>query len=174
MNYRDTIQYRRLSEELQRTVDDRVAIMMEIDSRLGRRSYLGKTASVRSLAKECAAWWPGRRGFSAASLQRLWSRWHESDHDWMELIDRSQAGPAWYRHAPPPPSVPGMFLDYLRERIKGANAQRAVREVVAQWRRWHAGDTTAALPGYENPPDPDPVTGIPTGWSYANLLRRLG
>lgn len=150
-------------------VEALLAVMLQIDGEV----KLG--TSIRSAAIECASAWPGRRGFSAASLQRRYATWIEGGRHWSALLNRSKAGANWYRTAGGGNGgLPAAFIEECASRW-GRNQRdkfySAWRDLCTEWKQWRNGDRSKALPGYDRAPEPDPETGIPRGWSYENLYR---
>ena len=64
--------------------------------------------------------------------------------------------------------VAGIF-DALQRGDDGKEAHRQLIDRVTVWRT--TGNPDYAIPGYSFPPDLDPATGEPHGWSYDNLLK---
>ena len=65
--------------------------------------------------------------------------------------------------------LPAPFVAWLRELIlrdPHHNIRRIHRWCVLRWTMWTDGVPSNALPGYSEPPQADPRTGFPAGWSY--------
>lgn len=138
-----------------------------------RLRALRKIARSKSVAAGCRAVladFAGERGYSVKRFYNLFAEYNETG-DWKCLVNKSVAGARWYAAAAEH-NLPDAFLDHvasewaLNQRDKFA----AVREkVLRQWERWRRGDEAARLPGFDTPPEPTGVKGIPKGWSYDNM-----
>jgi len=111
----------------------------------------------------------GRRGYSLSRLRNLYYQYARSG-DWRVLIDRARA-PERERVT----TLPEAFLEWWRELCE--RNQRKCRPAHAEllhiWRTQYdtRGRHYTSIPGYGSWPEPDPMTDIPTGWTYGNLMR---
>lgn len=133
----------------------------------------GRYAVCLSLAAACH----GERGWSAKNLLKLYAAWRDAGHSWRALVDAAVAGPAWHSQLIRP-GLPEPFLDYLAQLWTSRQRDKfraAWHQLIAQYRRWQAGDPSAAIPGYDACPTPAPhsIADLPAGWSYPNLLRAV-
>jgi hypothetical protein len=132
--------------------------------------------SLRAAAASAAAGLPAGRGCSANTLMRLWARLSVTP-DWRALVDNAMAGPTWWRTTDRR-GLPQEFLDYAAQ-LWAQNQRDKFKSVFArltlQLERWRAGDATAAIPGYSEPPPeaPGATNGLPLGWTYGNLQALL-
>ncbi len=73
-------------------------------------------------------------------------------------------------------ALPALFIEHWIKLCEGyqrdLSRKRAHDKLKQQYRRWRAGDSTAAIPGYRECP-PQSATGLPRGWDYTNLCRKL-
>jgi hypothetical protein len=130
-----------------------------------------KSAEAQAIAYERA----GQRGFSDESLLRKYYRYLRT-HDWKDILDRAQAGPAHW-HTDAAAGLPPAFVEFwksLCERNQRKNAP-ARRELIRIWQTGRGlcpvtgqPKTYSKFPGY---PDWAPSLPIPQGWSLANLNR---
>jgi|GEM_PF-5087790 hypothetical protein len=91
--------------------------------------------------------------------------------DWRLLVDRTQAGKLWQQDRVRVPVATIEYFQSLCARKQRGKALEAHVELVDQWRRWRAGDESAAIPGYLSCPPADPKTDLPKGWTFSNLVR---
>jgi hypothetical protein len=115
------------------------------------------------------------RGWSAKTLHSLYLAFTAPGGSWRVLVDRAKAGPNWQNHLSRS-GLPDGFVDHLSSlwaRNQRNKFKSAYTLLTAQYRRWAAGDPTAAIPGYGccPLPDPDSLDDLPAGWSYSNLLQ---
>jgi len=142
-----------------------------------------ETKSVNAAARSVAAMFHGERGWSAETLNALFPKYMESG-DWTVLIDKSVAGPKWYKNQDRE-SVPEAAIDWFasewaldqRGKFKAVYARALCR--LDQWRREATLDprpstlrkSSHAIPGYDTPPPASASNGAPAGWHYSNLKR---
>lgn len=132
------------------------------------------TASTLSTGYSlAAAQFGGPRGFSAATLRRLFSDYRASNGDWRVLIDRALE---WQPHD----KLPDAFLREVQKRAD--DNQRSVESALKVLRAdWSLGKE---IPGYGTWRDwwrrtkphrslPAHPPGHPEGWSVRNLRRKL-
>jgi hypothetical protein len=133
-----------------------------------------KAKSARAACAEIANMFHGERGWSLETLQRLWHDYSETG-DWKVLVDSAIAGPAWQNDLAAA-TLPAALLDHLagqwamHQRDKFASVYDPL---IMRLNRWRAGDRTAAIPGYTEPPQDDPLTCVPPGWTRDNLRRAV-
>ena len=99
------------------------------------------------------------------------SRYRDSG-DWRDLLNRSRAGHRYWETVPT--NLPPAFVEEVarrRARNQRDKWRSAHASLVHDWQLWRCGDQSKAIPGYDRPPDPDPLTGIPPGWTYGHLSR---
>ena len=89
-------------------------------------------------------------------------------HGPIALLDKTFLARAIYRR---PDNLPAPAVARFQELAADGprSAKAAIQAFRDQLRRWQAGDSTAAIPGYESPPAGDK----PPGWSSRNLARLL-
>jgi hypothetical protein len=92
--------------------------------------------------------------------------------DWRLLVDRAQAGALWQAERVRVPDATWEYFQSLCATKQRGKAREAWMELCDQWRRWRAGDESAAIPGYVSCPAPDPRTDLPRGWTFSNLVRQ--
>jgi hypothetical protein len=118
---------------------------------------------------------PGTRGLNAASLNRLYKTFKESGWDWRTLVDAAVAGPKW-RSLQTATGLPPAFVEFLASEWS-LNQRDKFRAVYTRLRlrldKWRAGDSAAAIPGYDSAPpdDPQSTDGLPKGWTEGNLRK---
>lgn len=145
-------------------------VRREVSTTLRVMECIHRARTVNQGCQAQAAKFAGRRGFSAPSLRRKYDAFRASGGDWRVLIDRAKAGPDWQERDV---RLPRDFVDYWkslcdRNKRKWRPAHGALRR---QWQLWREGDRSQAIPGYAQPPAPEPGTDLPAGWSYRNLTR---
>jgi hypothetical protein len=144
---------------------------------------LAEKKSVNHAARAVAAMFHGERGWSAETLNALYPKYIDSG-DWMVLVDKSLAGPKWYKNQERD-NVSDATIDWFasewaldqRGKFKAVYARALCR--LDQWRRdaltlKHASkirQSEFAIPGYDAPPAPVADNGAPAGWHYSNLKR---
>jgi hypothetical protein len=97
---------------------------------------------------------------SAGGIRSLAASYRASGQDWHSLIDR--------RRVPHTDNkLPAAFVQQVKRRFERQHrsSTQAWHDLIKDWR---AGKP---IPGYAVPPEADPFTGIPHGWSRKNLLR---
>lgn len=163
--------YAHLSRSVKEEAADWFAMVSELNDAENKSAVLRKFAA--------------RLNKSVAQCTRKYYEWLNGNDlypsgDWRLLINRRKAGPNWYQSSDPSiqQSLPPKFIDHLRflfGRNQRAKCETQYRELLRQWKRWRNGDPTAAIPGYQNCPEPDPdcirAEEHPRGWSYRNLIR---
>lgn len=139
--------------------------------RLDAMRFIHFSRNKRSAVAAMAAKWGESRGFRRGTLRRLYYAYVESNGDWRVLVDRARAGRAWVEADPD--ALPESFVNEWKRRCEKNQRKCAParRDLIRDWRRWCAGDTSSKIAGYDRPPEPDPDTGIPQGWSARNLYR---
>ncbi|HBD07138.1 MAG TPA: hypothetical protein DCZ69_02665 [Syntrophobacteraceae bacterium] len=109
------------------------------------------------------------------SWKGIYHRIHQfqASKDWRSLLDKARAGSSYWNSSGAV-TLPPKFRDYVESQW-AMNQRGKFRSVhtalLYQWRQWSQGDETKAIPGYSTPPQPDPRTDIPVGWTYSNLRR---
>lgn len=144
----DRDDYFRLPEAEQARIKDLIERCFPIVARADKR-----TIGYRQAARICPA-------YSPSTIKRCWIAFQR--HGWRALI-RNYRGPQ---------KLPEPFIQYwkaLTERHQ-RNSKAAWRQLIRDWKDWQKGDTEAAMPGYAAAPPADPRTGLPDGWTYANLM----
>lgn len=136
----------------------------------------GKTQMA--ICRKIASEFHGERGWSAKNLMTLYKAYADSGYNWRALVDAAKAGEAWQNVGLANALLPDAFLDYLaqqwaqkqRDKFKSTYAR-----LLLQFDRWRHGDKSAAIPGYDDPPEIDPESkrNVPRGWTYDNLLRAV-
>jgi len=148
-----------------------------VQRRLRAMRLIENSPSTWSGCQTIAAMYPGERGWSAKSLHRLYTDFVQNDGNWRTLVDASIAGALWQNHSTPF-GLPDAFLDYLAQlwgRRQRDKFMPAYQKLILQYRRWRAGDESAAIPGYPQCPEPDSLSDddLPFGWTYSNLKSAL-
>lgn len=119
----------------------------------------GKVNALRRIARE-----------SHVAVGTLTTKYYAVEaKGWQALINRAK-NPLDRMDGLPLPFLThwrGLMESHQRD-TSGREARRAL---VRQWREWHKGDLTSAIPGYNMPPPPEKFTGVPKGWSHPNLMR---
>ncbi len=155
----------RLSDEARDLVIARLAAMQTI----------AKAKSVEEGVKEVASANPGRRGFGQGTIRNCWFRFKLKNGYWVALLDRALAGPAWWGEDADGEELTQAFREHLgtlwSRRQRGKFRAAYSEKLIPQWRRWRAGDASAAIPGYQTCPEPNPLTDLPDGWTEGNLRR---
>jgi len=134
-----------------------------------------RTQSVHAACRSVAATFHGERGWAATTLNAIYGEYLAQAGDWKTLVDAAVAGPRW-RNGLQPVGLPEAFLDYLasewalQQRDKFLALYTRLR---TRLDRWRAGDQTASIPGYSEPPTDEPITGRPAGWHPGNLHRAV-
>ena len=147
----------------------------EVLERLQAFSEIAGARSVHAGCKAVAARFDGRPGWSAKRLETQFHAYRRSA-DWTVLVDRAKAGRDWWVSVADThlPTLPPRFVEHWKSRCaqnQRDKARSAWTGMVNQWRRWRAGDASAAIPGYQAAPCPNAKTDLPDGWSYGNLMR---
>ncbi|MEK9753261.1 MAG: hypothetical protein VW338_08635 [Rhodospirillaceae bacterium] len=141
----------------------------EVHDKLHALRWMHGEANKTLAAKTMAAHWSGRRGFSAKSLRTLY--YAVLSEGWRAAVDRKKAGAHWMNTDKA--TLPAATIQHwksLCERNQ-RKCKPAHRALIRQWVLWRNGDITQAVPGYKVPPAPEPATGLPSGWTYKNLIR---
>jgi hypothetical protein len=134
---------------------------------LGQVGWLQRISSAPwngrgSLVKAAAAYYKT----SIGTIYRWKDAW-EADN-WRGLMDERKAGAN---------GLPAQFISHLhgiwdghqRNNDDGAEVQRVL---IDQWNLWRStNDPAHRIPGYLFPPQPEPDTGHPKGWSPRNLRK---
>ena len=162
----DLVRFTGLLPRARKLVERRLRAM----KRIARAVAAGRTPRSECVAIANAM--SGERGWGLCVLQNLW-REFSTTGDWSVLVDASLAGPMWYSTLQTN-HLPHAFLDHLasgwalhqRDKFASVFSDLKIRLI-----RWRAGDKTAAIPGYIEPPQDDPKTGLPPGWTEGNLWR---
>lgn len=93
---------------------------------------------------------------------------------WRGLMDLKRAGAAHWTTLKPV-AMPEAFKEFAKGVFEenGRALKPAWEEMCDIWRTRvdRQGNYFAAIPGYTSWPLPDPQTGLPSGWTYANLSR---
>ena len=164
----DLVRFTGLLPRARKLVERRLRAM----KRIARAVAAGRTPRSECVAIANAM--SGERGWGLCVLQNLW-REFSTTGDWSVLVDASLAGPMWYSTLQTN-HLPHAFLDHLasgwalhqRDKFASVFSDLKIRLI-----RWRAGDKTAAIPGYIEPPQDDPKTGLPPGWTEGNLWRAV-
>lgn len=144
---------------------------------------IAETKSVNAAARTVAAMFHGERGWSQETLNALFPKYMEAN-DWTLLVDKSIAGPKWYKNKERE-NVPDAAVDWFasewaldqRGKFKAVYARALCR--LDQWRSAARTCPSAkqlrehpcAIPGYDAPPVAVADNGAPAGWHYSNLKR---
>ena len=123
----------------------------------------------RDIARAIAMENPGRQGWSAS---RLINKYYDvAKAGWEAALNKAVAGRMYW--CVEDAALPPTFISYFQtlcERNQRCSSQ-AMKALYRQWRAWRAGQANASVPGYQEPPDPRPDTGLPEGWTARNLRR---
>jgi len=159
-----------------------------IRQKLGALATIHAAPSILPACKAQATRLQHHRGFSANRLRTQYYEYTKSG-DWRVLIDRSSAGKDFTDRQEV--ALPGEFIEFWRglcERFQ-RKSRPARRELLLIWRTHQGSDHKPhkTIPGYVSSsssssssssipcpsgwPVADPKTGIPLGWSEANLYR---
>ena len=133
----------------------------EVAQWIGLVDRLMSAARIGEAIADEAARYRGRRGFSKATIRRRYDAFRRSG-DWRVLVDRA-------RFPSKREGLPTDFTEYwkgLCERHQ-RNSKAAHRAIVREWER---GET---IKGYKTRPAAHGMTGLPWGWTYANLMRHV-
>lgn len=144
-----SVEFSRLPPVVQREVKAFLAACIRIHGApVKSHAFKQEAASLR-------AW----KGSSPKSLEKKYYAWRESGQNWRCLINRAKV-PIRSK------KLPDAFVEHWRSLClqNGRKCKPAHRNLIAQWR---AG---RPIPGYRQTPLAEPGTGIPAGWSYANLM----
>ena len=142
-----------------------------VKRRLRALKKISQSKNVSAGCRAVLADFAGERGFSAARLHNLF-RDYTATGDWKVLVNKSLAGPRWYAAADAT-YLPDAFLDFVASEwtLNQRDKFRPVHQkIVARLERWRRGDASAAIPGFDTPPEANGANGLPKGWSYDNLL----
>lgn len=176
----DLAEWGSLPDECRADIRARYAACREL---ILHRSARGTRERIMRLA----AGLPGNKGASLTpkALENLRSRLAASartgEPDWRVLWNTAK----WPRRDSRAIAIPAAFEAHWHKRVltelatyhRGSRhcvggIKSAHKKLIAEWRRALA-DRTHPFPGYRaedgGTPAPDPITGIPTGWSYNNL-----
>ena len=154
--------------------------------------YIHSANNVQRACRIQAAHFLHRRGFSAESLCRKYYLFR-STGNWLDLVDKAKAGPAFYLSARNDEGgesnslngrLPADFIEFFRKLCERnqRKCKPAWRELLRIWRTGFdtEGREYKTIPGYgprlepsafSLQPSPDSLTGIPRGWSFENLNR---
>ena len=88
---------------------------------------------------------------------------------WEGIIDERHAGVG-------AKGLPDSFKSYVAgifdKLERNDDGREAHRQIIDRWILWKtSGNPDFSIPGYNHPPQADPATGEPRGWSYDNLLK---
>lgn len=110
------------------------------------------------------------------SWQRLYSMLVEyrEKKDWRVFVNKSKSPQC--RKATKPIGLPISLIEFYRMLCEQnqRNSKGGFRALVKIWQT-HAdymGKTYDRIPGYPTWPEPEPLTGLPSGWTYGNLQRQ--
>ncbi|WP_156345786.1 hypothetical protein [Verrucomicrobium spinosum] len=94
---------------------------------------MGIVAARESVAKA--------NGIPVSTFNRKWFDWQ--DHGWEKLINRAK----WpvHREAGLPPAFRDFVQSMYFAHQRGQTGREVHRKVVAQWRKWRAGDVTMQI-----------------------------
>jgi len=123
----------------------------------------GQCAACRSIADAA--------GVAFNTIYEPWKRYRETA-DLRVLIDRRRNPDLWLRANPGESGLPAPFLSFwcsLCDQNQRA-FKAAHKALVRRYQQWLAGDQSQAIPGYASCPSPDQRTGLPSGWTYRNLM----
>ena len=162
----DEAEFASLPSDVRDRINRLVAVFREIHA----------APNKQAACTEQAAAFRGVRGLAAHSLSVRYYRFIRAGGDWRVLINRSLAGPKYWRPAGgQKPGLPREFIEFWRELCERNQRKDkpAHRELLKIMRTHHdaTGKKFDAIPGYDAWPVPDKHSGIPDGWSYANLRR---
>ena len=151
-------------------------VQRDVRNRLDAMRTLSQARSVRAGALMVSALMEKRAGWS---VQRLCTQWREysTSGNWRVLLNRAKAGPTHYRNSGSIADLPAasnkIFREWVMMMIERCqrNGGQAYKEIIAQWRRWRAGDQSARIPGFSIPPEPAMHGFHPVGWSRDNIMR---
>jgi len=159
-------------------------VRADVRRKLTALKSIAVAPKIMPACKAQAALMHGARGFSAATLRSQYYTYAKTG-DWRLLIDHARAGKDFIDRGASQ-DLPGEFIEYWRglcERNQ-RKSRAARRELLHIWRTHHdtAGRAVKSIPGYNlstrpsalatsSWPAADPSTGIPAGWSEANLYR---
>jgi hypothetical protein len=104
-------------------------------------------------------------GVSGPTVKRRWQAFKRGD--WLNLFDKRNSPAHWKKRRS---SLPGEFVEYwmsIQQEYQRDTTGRAAHDELM--RRWRRG---VSIPGYAAHPEADPMTGVPAGWDYRNLMRR--
>ena len=142
---------------------------VEIRERLRMMAQIHLAKNKLSCCKQLAAAAQAQRksGRSATRLYHLYYSFIKSG-DWRVLWNKAKA-PARRQ------GVPKEFIELMWLRLTGNHQKKcssAYSELLDIWRTHYnwAKELVKEIPGYSTWPEADPMTGIPAGWSYSNLM----
>jgi hypothetical protein len=146
---------------------DAAPLPIQRNFRLWCKAVAALDAAPNLKKRATARVWGRRLGVSVSTVYSKRTDFRKRGH--IALVDKSFS-PAlwagWPRRNLPPQTVAYFKQLASQKQMTGEDAIRAFR---AQLRRWQAGDSTAAIPGYEKAPAREK----PPGWSNRNLARFL-
>ncbi|MEI6492034.1 MAG: hypothetical protein WCO94_05760 [Verrucomicrobiota bacterium] len=106
-------------------------------------------------------------GIAVETLERRYYTFKKSGFDWRALVDKRLVPEMWSTTGSS--KLPADFIEHwktIQQRYQRDTTGKAAHRALV--RSWMSGEQ---IPGYDFPPVPDLMTGIPRGWSYANLSR---
>lgn len=109
-----------------------------------------------------------RNGIALKTLERRYYKFIRGGRDWRHLIDKRYVPEMWQAQSDDS-KLPADFIEHwktLQQRYQRNGTAKAAHRALI--RSWASGEP---IPGYDASPLPDPMTGLPRGWSYANLSR---
>lgn len=107
-------------------------------------------------------------GIAEPTLRRKWYAWQKEG--WKGLVNWAKC-PA-HREVGLPQAFLNEWKKIQGDHQRDTTGKAAHKALVKRWREWRKGDDSQALPGYDAPPTPETYTGLPQGWSYANLMKQ--
>ena len=145
-------------------------VQKDVLARLEAMQTISAARSVRDGAIRVSHSMGGMRGWSPGRL-RMQHAGYSSTGNWRSLLNCAKAGPSHYRSSAHVENLPASrnpaFVEHVRAEIERCqrNSKQAHRTVIDRWRRWHAGDEKARIPGYTICPEPASHGFYPVGWS---------
>ena len=158
---------------LRQSVRERVLLLLSLFESIHAAPKVKR--ACKDLAEQCGH----QRGLTAHVLRTKYFLFKRGTAefppgDWRLLVDRAKAGALWQRQerVRVPDGTWEFFQSLCVTKGRG-KAREAWMELCDQWRRWRAGDASAAIPGYVSCPAPDPRTDLPRGWTFSGFRKRL-
>lgn len=150
-------------QEIRAAAKDKARRLHQVAERVASAPKNRRTSTYQ----ECAA----ELGVSFNTLYKPISEFLKSG-DWRHLIDRTLAGSRFWISSNQT-SLPADFLTFWHGLVEDNQraAKPAYNVLMDRLRRWRAGDSTAALPGFVVPPANAPHCRHPRKMSYRDLLR---